>query len=347
MNKRYILPFILMMMTNIINAQPKTETIKMSWGTRINTGPIVDQAFNETYTSEFKNANDILGRKITWKKDLQGNWTFINETYAPSGTVDTRMEGKLELRNGKWVVTDYTGKGFNKGEVPYCLATGVLEADGKFKATYSIEGVKNEYYLVDEELNFMNTLMIPPFQANQGDKKVSSVPKNDALDFAFCKVKSSCNKKFIFNLGPGYLNRDFGDDRKGCFGVMFAALYNVTTNISTGINISTYTKSIGDNNLNTSFYLAEGRYTFGQGASNCSQPISIFSRIAIGMMHEKLADKSGSAVVYGAGVGGNFRISDHLKGGAYTDFLFGQIKEENQKNLRAGLFLAYEFQKAK
>ena len=134
--------------------------------------------------------------------------------------------------------------------------------------------VKEEYDLDYDEIGFLNRLHRPPFQE---EKKVTQNSKDNALYYAYKNPNDDCGKKFIVSLGPAYLNRNFGDETKSCWGVNLNGNYNITSNIAVGVDLSAFNVKVGDDKLRTSFYLAEGRYNFGRGETECKPVISVFS----------------------------------------------------------------------
>jgi hypothetical protein len=324
------------------NAQHKTERIQMRGGVRVNTGPVADGALNETYTSEFISDRGFTPTKITFKKDLEGKWTFTYQTNSPSGELTSKMEGKLELKDGKFVVTEYKVVEYQKG-ITIREANAKLNSSGKFEVKDNTRGETREYNLSDEEIGQLNSMLTPPMQNIEPEKKLSQIPKDNTLDFAFGNSNDNCGEKFILSLGPSYLNRDYGNDKKAGFGLLLAGNINFNSNIAGGVSFSTHSTKIGTDFLVTSYYLANGQYTFGQGEEKCDPPISIFSRIALGMMRERLGRNSGSGPAFGAGAGATYQISDPFKIGISGDYIIGKINDRSIKGIRVTMFLAYGF----
>ena len=327
-------------------AQPKTETITYGNGTRTTTGPVTDESFNEVWIREDKDKNRIVTSRTTWKGNLKGEWVFIEESLAPSGRPTMRVEGKWVPKNDKLVIDKIKVQVFDDGGAVIKENNAQMTADGKLKFVTKGEN-ESEWTLDKEGLNRMNRHYGPPKidESNPADpnKKASQLPKDNPLYFAYGTDKQNCGNRIVVSLGPAYLNRSFGDETKSCWGVNLNGNYNITPNIAVGVDLSAFNVKVGDDNLRTGFYLAEGRYNFGKGETDCKPQISVFSRIAIGMMNERFRDKTGSGAVYGGGIGANYRVSEVFKVGIVGDYLFGKIDDANTNNIRISLFAKYGF----
>ena len=176
----------------------------------------------------------------------------------------------------------------------------------------------------------MNRMFLYPFYNNK-QTQTSQVPKNN------------CERNISVSLGPSYLSRDFGDEKESAFGVHVIGNYNFNKHIAAGLDLSTYSTKIGDEKLTTSFFLVDGVYTFGKGCQECPPHISVFTRIAIGMMHEKFAGGSGSGPAYGAGLGSDYRISNNFSIGVGFDYLRGKFEDESVSNVRGSVLVTFRF----
>ena len=325
-------------------AQLKAGTIKLGNkdGTVTTSGPVNDGQMNETWTSEFKDKDGITFRRVTYKKDLKGDWTFSSEDLTPGGRVLETWEGKVDLSGGLFRVSKYTHRKYNKSGKPTSQETAEMGTNGRMHVKDGLDNAtKNEYDLADDEMTFPNELLLYPMR-HSDRTEVSLNPDKSNVNYASGKGEN-CGEKFFVSLGPSYLSRDFGDEKKSAWGVQLVANYNFNKHISAGVDLSTYSTKIGDEKLTTSFYLLDGVYTFGKGSQECPPHVSVFGRILIGMMHEKFAGGSGSGPAYGAGVGSDYRFSNRFSIGVGFDYLRGKFEDESVSNVRGSVLVTFRF----
>ncbi len=321
-----------MFLAGTVNAQLKAGTIVVPHeGTIVTTGPVTD-GVNEVWTRTYKDKKGIVDKTITYTKDGNGKWTFSSRAVKPSGTLKETMEGTISTEGGTFLISSYKLEVYNKdGELAIEHYTAET-VDGKLHVTKRAGGETKEYDETDRRIMDMNRKFLWPFH-HSNETYTSQVPKNN------------CQTNFHLSLGPSYLSRDFGDDKKSSWGVQVVANYNFNKHIAAGLDISTYSTKIEDEKLTTSFYLLDGVYTFGKGSQECPPHVSVFGRILIGMMHEKFAGGSGSGPAYGAGVGSEYRISNNFSIGAGFDYLRGKFEDESVSNVRGNVNVIFRFGK--
>jgi len=316
-------------------AQLKAGTIKTADGGTVTTkGPENDDKLNETWKSEYKSKDGTVTRRITYKKDLEGKWTSSSEELTPSGRVTETMDADLDVANGRFRIEKFTSRWFNKrtGKATEQVTGEIDHVTALIKTTDSVTKIVREIPI--DEMNKMNQDYLYPFiHANETTVSLNPVGNGNV----------NCGQNFFVSLGPSYLSRDFGDEKKSAWGVHLLANYNFNKHITAGIDLSTYSVKIGDEKLTTSFYMLDGVYTFGKGSQECPPHISIFARIAIGMINEKFAGGSGSGPVYGAGLGSDYRISNNFSIGVGFDYLRGKFEDEGVSNVRGSVFATFRF----
>ena len=320
----------LALLAGVAHAQLTAGTIVVPHeGTIVTTGPVSD-GLNEVWTSTYKDRSGVVDKTITYKKDPSGKWTFSSRTVKPSGTLKETMDGTISTEGGTFLISSYKLEVFNKdGELAIEHYTAET-VDGKLHVTKRAGGETKEYDETDRRIDDMNRMFLWPFH-HSSETRTSQVPKN------------TCQTNFNVSLGPSYLSRDFGDEKKSAWGVQLVANYNFNKHIAAGVDLSTYSTKIGDEKLTTSFYLLDGVYTFGKGSQECPPHVSVFGRILIGMMHEKFAGGSGSGPAYGAGVGSDYRFSNNFSIGVGFDYLRGKFDNESVSNVRGSVLVTFRF----
>ena len=340
-NYAYICLFLLMAIGFKSYAQIKAGTIKTAdGGTVTTTGPENDGKLNETWKSEYKSKDGTVTRRITYKKDLEGKWTSSSEELAPSGRVTETMDADLDVANGRFRIEKFTTRWFNKrtGKATEQVTGEIDHVTAVIKTTDSVTRIVKEMPI--DEMNKMNQDYLYPF-IHANETTVSQNPTNNPKDQTSGSINEICARQFVLGFGPGYLIRDFGDDKESMWGVNLVFNYHITQAISAGIDLSTYSKKISDEKFSTSFYLLDAEYLFGKKENTCSRPVSIFARIAVGMMHERFADQKESGMAYGAGAGTDFRFSNSFHGRIGFDYIVGKLGDENFNNFRIGVLATY------
>ena len=325
--------FIMLSAVNFSIAQPKPVIITLpDGGTVTDTGPIPGENLTDKFTREIKNKDRVTTERITWIRDGIGGYTFKREVVEPNGNPTKVTEGKMREVDGKLVVTEYKTTEYTNGTVVTKTEEGSRSADGNYNAKTTTRGPgggTTEGRLNDTDAKSLNGRFQPPFYNSQtGSTEHSSVPRN-------------CSRQFAVSLGPSYLSRDFGDEKESMWGVNLVANYHLTAKISAGLDIGMYTKQISDEQLCMGYYMADAEYLFGKKENDCTRPISIFSKIMIGQMKEKFVDIKETGLVYGAGIGSDFRLNNSLHVRVGFDYLVGKIGEEDVNSFRIGVLASF------
>jgi len=323
---------------NFSIAQPKTQTLTTpDGGTVTDTGPTPGENATDIFTRELKNKDGITTEKITWVRDAIGGWTFKREVVEPNGKPTKITEGKLRAVDGKLVITQYTTTEYTNGTVVTKVEEGSLRQDGKYNTKTTIRGAgggTSQGTLSDPDAQSLNGRFSPPFQNNQ-----TSPPTGGSTEHS--SSPQDCSRQFAVSLGPSYLSRDFGDEKESMWGVNLVANYHITPKISAGVDIGMYTKNIMEEQLCMGYYMADVEYLFGKKENDCNRPVSIFSKVMIGTMKEKFVDIKETGLVYGAGVGSDFRLSNSFHVRVGFDYLVGKIREENVNSFRVAVLASF------
>ena len=266
-----------------------------------------DTFIPETKT-DYQDANGVTRKETIKTKDYEGNNVTKEKTYDKSGRLikesETRTDGK-----GRMVYSDEKEYGWD-GRV--IRASKFSRADGKFYF-FDYDYTKQQY----------------------NDPRIVSSITNDS------KEVFACNKpKFRLAIGYSYLATGKGKNKINFpVGVDLGLGLRLNKNFRFVFNTSGHSR----NNPGQSLMRIHGLAGVEFNRENCDKqpPISIFSRIAIGMMHERLRNagtksQGTNAAIGAAGAGIDINVSQRMAVRLSGDYILAFVQGATLNNYRVG-----------
>lgn len=277
-------------------------------GTTTNTSTSTnpDTFIPETKT-DYQDANGTTRQETIKTKDHDGNNVTKEKFYDKTGKLEKETESRTDPKTGRVVFSEEKKYGYG-GKV--IQASKFAHENGKY-FFYDYDRVKQEYKDPRIVANIDNT--------------------NTNKEFFACN-----DSKMRLTLGYSYFKASKGNSFP--IGVDLGIGFRLNKNFRFVTALSGHNSTDGDNSLTRIHATAGVEYK----KEDCDKrpPISIFSRIAIGMMHDRIksgeSKSSGNAAIGSAGGGFDINIKPKMGVRLSGDYILAFINGNTQGGFRFG-----------
>ncbi|MES2776829.1 MAG: hypothetical protein V4722_21805 [Bacteroidota bacterium] len=310
--------FSFCMATNAQTSPPVPDPRWGAQGTRTVTKTTDPNNLDQITTIEYKDDDGRVREKVTWKKDINGKYTRIDEIFTQSGRPMCKVTDRF---NSRVESISREGVGYRKDGSEYKPESVWLEL--RFEKV-----LRNEIKSIEEG----GSVSVAPAQGP-------------------CMSGTACSGKLKMFLGYSYLS-GFGDNGESFpLGGKASLAYNLTPDIALGPDISYHTKKTGDQTISRMFFLAKGQYNFGSdynpndttsgldfSSNNCLPKLAPDFHVYLGLCTERSVintganryTSSGSGFAFGAGVGLSYKLSNSIALGAQVDYIGVKFKNQDE-----------------